>query len=222
MDSATTNKSENNRPIGASPCCGAIQPCGRLSLKRCQGYCLRAIFNAINNGKIQRPKFCSLCSRTNTRIIAHHADYTKPLKVVWLCDRCHCRVHHNIKYNVEFIPLKPISNPLSLENRKTLNLGGHIKHLPFLKREPYQLKGIFFEDDLIDEHKYFDDETLSWKELFKNLSQKEREIIKLRYGDGYEYSLEEVGKVFKVTRERIRQIEAKALIKLRRALKAND
>jgi len=53
--------------------------------------------------------------------------------------------------------------------------------------------------------------------VLKSLSYREREIIKLRYGlgDGYSYTLEEVGHIFKVTRERIRQIEAKALRKLR-------
>ena len=53
--------------------------------------------------------------------------------------------------------------------------------------------------------------------VLKTLSYREREIIKLRYGlgDGYSYTLEETGRIFKVTRERIRQIEAKALRKLR-------
>ena len=48
------------------------------------------------------------------------------------------------------------------------------------------------------------------------LNYREREIIKLRYGlaDGYSYTLEEVGKIFSVTRERVRQIEAKAVRKL--------
>ncbi len=49
------------------------------------------------------------------------------------------------------------------------------------------------------------------------LSDREREVLELRFGlsDGREYTLEEVGKHFNVTRERIRQIEAKALRKLR-------
>ena len=53
--------------------------------------------------------------------------------------------------------------------------------------------------------------------LEQNLTWREREIIKLRFGlgDGYNYSLEEVGYIFNVTRERIRQIEARALRKLR-------
>ena len=52
--------------------------------------------------------------------------------------------------------------------------------------------------------------------VLKSLTYREREIIKLRYGlgDGYSYTLEETGRIFKVTRERIRQIESKALRKL--------
>jgi len=52
--------------------------------------------------------------------------------------------------------------------------------------------------------------------VLKSLTFREREIIKLRYGlgDGYSYTLEETGRIFQVTRERIRQIESKALKKL--------
>ena len=50
----------------------------------------------------------------------------------------------------------------------------------------------------------------------KTLAPREREIIKMRYGfyDGIDYTLEEIGTYFKITRERVRQIEAKALKKL--------
>jgi len=49
------------------------------------------------------------------------------------------------------------------------------------------------------------------------LTERERKVLELRFGlgDGYSRTLEEVGKQFKVTRERIRQIEAKALRKMR-------
>jgi RNA polymerase primary sigma factor len=54
-------------------------------------------------------------------------------------------------------------------------------------------------------------------EVLKGLTERERRILELRYGlaDGYSRTLEEVGKQYHVTRERIRQIEAKALRKLR-------
>lgn len=58
--------------------------------------------------------------------------------------------------------------------------------------------------------------------VLSTLSHREREIIKLRYGigDGYTYTLEEVGKIFKVTRERVRQIEAKAVRKLQHPVRS--
>ena len=58
--------------------------------------------------------------------------------------------------------------------------------------------------------------------VLKSLTYREREIIRLRYGlgDGYSYTLEETGRIFKVTRERIRQIESKALKKLQHATRA--
>jgi RNA polymerase primary sigma factor len=55
------------------------------------------------------------------------------------------------------------------------------------------------------------------EEALDQLSPRERDVLKMRFGldDGYAHTLEEVGKHFRVTRERIRQIEAKALKKLR-------
>ena len=54
------------------------------------------------------------------------------------------------------------------------------------------------------------------EEVMQVLNHREREILRLRYGltDGYSYTLEEVGKIFSVTRERVRQIESKAVRKL--------
>jgi RNA polymerase primary sigma factor len=61
-------------------------------------------------------------------------------------------------------------------------------------------------------------------EVLKTLTFREREIVKLRYGigDGYTYTLEEVGRIFRVTRERVRQIEAKAVRKLRHPVRARQ
>jgi len=58
--------------------------------------------------------------------------------------------------------------------------------------------------------------------ILKTLSYREREIVKLRYGigDGYTYTLEEVGRIFKVTRERVRQVEAKAIRKMQHPVRA--
>jgi RNA polymerase primary sigma factor len=60
------------------------------------------------------------------------------------------------------------------------------------------------------------------EQVLKSLTYREREIIKLRYGigDGYTYTLEEVGRIFKVTRERVRQVEAKAIRKLQHPVRS--
>lgn len=65
-------------------------------------------------------------------------------------------------------------------------------------------------------------------EVLRTLSYQEREIMKLRYGLGDEkgtdrgctYTLEECGRIFKVTRERIRQVEKKAIIRLQHPIRA--
>lgn len=53
--------------------------------------------------------------------------------------------------------------------------------------------------------------------ILKTLPYREREVIKLRYGigDGYIYTLKEVGRIFKVTPEQVRYVEAKAIKKMR-------
>ena len=85
--------------------------------------------------------------------------------------------------------------------------------------------GDFIEDDGVESpvnaatHEMLKDKI---DNVLKTLTYREREIIKLRYGigDGYTYTLEEVGRIFRVTRERVRQIEAKAVRKLQHPVRA--
>ncbi len=60
------------------------------------------------------------------------------------------------------------------------------------------------------------------EEVMKGLNYREREILRMRFGltDGYAYTLEEVGRVFSVTRERVRQIECKAVRKLQQPFRS--
>jgi RNA polymerase primary sigma factor len=85
--------------------------------------------------------------------------------------------------------------------------------------------GDFIEDDEIDSPVSTATQGMLKEridQVLKTLSYREREIIKLRYGigDGYTYTLEEVGRIFKVTRERVRQVEAKAIRKLQHPVRA--
>lgn len=60
--------------------------------------------------------------------------------------------------------------------------------------------------------------------VLRTLTYREREIVKLRYGlrDGYTYTLEEVGQIFKITRENVRQKEAKAVRKLQHPIRSRQ
>lgn len=48
-----------------------------------------AVNNAVRDGRIVKPDYCTVCGRTNATLQAHHDDYAKPLDVLWLCFVCH-------------------------------------------------------------------------------------------------------------------------------------
>ncbi|MGD9724763.1 MAG: sigma-70 family RNA polymerase sigma factor [Pirellulales bacterium] len=112
------------------------------------------------------------------------------------------------------------------ETRRVLNIGRHPVSLdrPIGESEDASF-GEFIEDSGTESplttatHSMLKEKI---EGLLKTLTYREREIIRLRYGlgDGYTYTLEEVGRIFKVTRERVRQIEAKAVRKLQHPVRA--
>ena len=51
--------------------------------------------NAVKAGRLVKPTACSACGQTQFSIQAHHADYGKPLDVVWVCAPCHAEIHIN-------------------------------------------------------------------------------------------------------------------------------
>jgi RNA polymerase primary sigma factor len=85
-----------------------------------------------------------------------------------------------------------------------------------------------FLEDYRDEDPLYDTNQQALKaridEAMQTLSYREREILRLRYGlaDGYAYTLEEVGRIFSVTRERVRQIESKAVRKLQQPYRSRS
>jgi RNA polymerase primary sigma factor len=114
------------------------------------------------------------------------------------------------------------------ETQRVLSMGRHPVSLdrPVGESEDCCF-GEFIEDNAIARpDKAAGNEILREKieSLLKTLTYREREIIRLRYGlgDGYTYTLEEVGRIFKVTRERVRQIEAKAVRKLQHPVRSKQ
>lgn len=85
-----------------------------------------------------------------------------------------------------------------------------------------------FLEDYRDDDPLYDTNQAALKqrieEAMQTLNYREREILRLRYGlaDGYSYTLEEVGRIFSVTRERVRQIESKAVRKLQQPYRSRS
>lgn len=196
----------------------------KKGIKKTKGYIdlRRFVRKAILDGTLKKPKVCPMCGRPGLKINGHHEDYSKPLEVDWGCNRCHLRVIHCNRPFEDDLPTSKQHKRKSFDytDCSQIVFGNKNHHIPVLKEESCQLGGLLFESNIVDEHQYFADE-YNWKELMKNLSFREREIIILRYGiDGdYDYTLEEVGRILKVTSERIRQIEIKAIRKLRNLVK---
>ncbi len=125
--------------------------------------------------------------------------------------------------------IEEIANEVDMtvqETRRVLNISKHPISLdrPIGDSEDSYF-GDFIEDDDIDSPVASATQEMLKERIdlvLKTLSYREREIIKLRYGigDGYTYTLEEVGRIFKVTRERVRQVEAKAIRKLQHPVRA--
>jgi RNA polymerase primary sigma factor len=112
------------------------------------------------------------------------------------------------------------------ETRRVMKIS---KHPVSLDRPVGESEDSYFGDFIEDERQEAPNESATQdmlknriEQVLKTLTYREREIIKLRYGigDGYTYTLEEVGRIFKVTRERVRQVEAKAIRKLQHPVRA--
>jgi len=112
------------------------------------------------------------------------------------------------------------------EVQRVMKIG---RHPVSLDRPVGESEDSFFGDFIEDERQESPDSTTAnemlsqrMESVLKTLTYREREILKLRYGigDGYTYTLEEVGRIFKVTRERVRQVEAKAVRKLQHPVRA--
>lgn len=131
---------------------------------------------------------------------------------------------------------EPLAEEIAIEMGTTVD---KIRHIQKISQEVISLEAPVGEDDeeltlseFVKDEKSLTPSQLTAqtllrdkiKEILIDLLPREQEILKMRFGleDGITHTLEEVGKRFDVTRERIRQIEAKALTKIKAHTKARD
>lgn len=72
----------------------------RVNKDRLEQEARQALYNAIRRGEIKKAPACWYCGSTD-RIEGHHADYARPLDVIWLCRKCHARVHRETRTYLE-------------------------------------------------------------------------------------------------------------------------
>jgi RNA polymerase primary sigma factor len=165
-----------------------------------------------------------------TRSVADHARTIRvPVHMVEVMTRLRTAsktLHQELGHEPTIEEIAHKVDMTAQETRSVLNLSKHPISLdmPIGDNENCHY-GDFIEDDNVSSPV-----ALATQEMLKEriqsvlrtLSYREREIIKLRYGlgDGYTYTLEEVGRIFRITRERIRQIEAKTIRKLQHPMRA--
>lgn len=165
-----------------------------------------------------------------TRALADHARTIRvPVHMVETINRM-SKMQRKLTLELGYEPsTKELANALDMTEEKVLEIMQ-------IAREPASLETPIGEEDDSNLGDFVADnntvtpeaniESVMLREhidiLLKDLKDREREVIILRFGlrDGHPRTLEEVGKIFNVTRERIRQIEAKALRKLRNPVRS--
>jgi RNA polymerase primary sigma factor len=165
-------------------------------------------------GRVQRRMVQELGREATYEELALEMDILEPDEVLMITEAL----------SSEF-PMDPV-----LE-RKWRRAAARVSRIIRIAQEPMSLETPIGPEDSSQLGDFIEDDTMpepvdaAARELLKEqvqnalsvLSERERQVLEMRFGllDGKDYTLEEVGRYFNVTRERIRQIEAKALRKLR-------
>ena len=153
-----------------------------------------------------------------TRALADHARTIRvPVHMVETINRM-SKMQRKLTLELGYEPsTQELANALDITEEKVLEIMQ-------IAREPASLETPIGEEDTVTPEANI--ESVMLREhidvLLEDLKEREKEVIILRFGlrDGHPRTLEEVGKEFNVTRERIRQIEAKALRKLRNPVRS--
>ena len=159
-----------------------------------------------------------------TRAIADHARTIRvPVHMIETMSKLRTIQKHLLQEMGREPTIEEIASRADMPIDETRRVMKISRHPISLDRPVGESEDSQFGDFIEDERQEAPSETASSdmlrqriNDVLKTLTYREREILKLRYGigDGYTYTLEEVGRIFKVTRERVRQVEAKALRKL--------
>ena len=166
----------------------------RHRLKKAGAYSPRAA----GWGWLNRPDYRGGFSMT------HHAEYQRMKLEDWREEgREHClRERDRFRLSIELIPFDELDRlPSTSMERLTWEHNG-IRSV----RAPKDST----TEPMAAQRRY------TVRRSLETLTFREREIVKLRFGigDGWRYTLEQIGRIFKIQRERVRQVEAKALRKL--------
>ncbi|MCC6427148.1 MAG: sigma-70 family RNA polymerase sigma factor [Phycisphaerales bacterium] len=165
-----------------------------------------------------------------TRAIADHARTIRiPVHMIETMSRLRQIQKQMLQQNGVEPTIDELAEKAALSTAEVRRVLKISRHPVSLDRPVGESEDSYFGDFIEDDRQAAPDESAAQDMLksriemvLKTLTYREREIIKLRYGigDGYTYTLEEVGRIFKVTRERVRQVEAKAVRKLQHPVRA--
>ena len=90
------------------------------------------VLKAKKAGLLVPPSHCTFCK--NTRVVAHHPDYDDPLRVIWVCRKCHSQIHHDEKVMAIFMEFIAIQKEKKLTHYDMCRLILHKKtHKPTKK-----------------------------------------------------------------------------------------
>ncbi|MEM1423847.1 MAG: sigma-70 family RNA polymerase sigma factor, partial [Planctomycetota bacterium] len=159
-----------------------------------------------------------------TRAIADHARTIRiPVHMIETMSKLRNHQKHLLQIHGREPTIEELAETAGMSVDETRRVMKISRHPISLDRPVGESEDSYFGDFIEDESQEAPSDVAATDMLrgriegvLKGLSYREREIIKLRYGigDGHTYTLEEVGRIFKVTRERVRQVEAKAIRKL--------
>ena len=159
-----------------------------------------------------------------TRAIADHARTIRvPVHMIETMSKLRTIQKHLLQELGREATIEEIAERARMSVEETRRVMKVARHPISLDRPVGESEDSHFGDFIEDDRQESPDQTATSdmlrqriNDVLKTLTYREREILKLRYGigDGYTYTLEEVGRIFKVTRERVRQVESKAIRKL--------